>query len=71
MSHLCCYHCRVRFTAEAATYLLVCPECDEPTERVEQPSRLLGFRLFDPLDLTDMVDDGLEPAKPRPRGARP
>jgi hypothetical protein len=62
----------VRFTVEAATYLLVCPECDEPTERVEEPHRLLGFRLFDPLDLTDMVNEGLEasPAKPRPRGSR-
>jgi hypothetical protein len=72
MSHLCCDHCRVRFTAEAATYLLACPECERPTSRVEESWRLIGFRLFDPLDLTDMVADGREvsPAPPGPRGRR-
>ena len=61
MSHLCCHHCRVRFTAEAATYShFACPECERPTALIEQAQALLGFRLFDPLDLTDIVDDGLE-----------
>jgi hypothetical protein len=71
-SHLCCPHCRVRFTAEAATYLLACPECERPTSRVEEPRGLIGFRLFDPLDLTDMVTNGREvsPGRPRPRGRR-
>jgi hypothetical protein len=59
----------VRFTAEAATYLLACPECNRPTSPVEQPRSLLGYRLFDPLDLTDLVIDGhdVSPAEPRPR----
>lgn len=72
MSHACCHHCRVRFTAEAATYLIACPECERPTGRVEDAQGLLGFRLFDPLDLTDLVVNGFEasPAKPRPRGKR-
>jgi hypothetical protein len=72
MSFLCCHHCRLRFTAEAATYLLACPDCERPTSRVEEPRHLLGFRLFDPLDLTDMVTDGgeLSPAPPWPRGRR-
>ncbi len=72
MSYACCHHCRVRFTAEAATYLIACPECERPTARVEEAQRLLGFRLFDPLDLTDLVVNGFEasPAKPRPRGKR-
>ncbi len=60
MSHLCCRHCRLRFTAEAATYLTACPACERPTAFIEQAKALLGFRLFDPLDLTDIVDDGLE-----------
>ena len=73
MSYLCCHHCRVRFSAEAATYLLACPECERPTARVQGPESLIGFRLFDPLDLTDVVVDGrrVSPAKPRPRGRRP
>lgn len=72
MTHLCCHHCRVRFTADAATYLIACPECERPTARVEEAHVLLGFRLFDPLDLTDLVADMPEasPAKPRPRGTR-
>jgi hypothetical protein len=72
MSHLCCRHCRVRFTAEAAPYLAACPECERPTGRIEQAQDLLGFRLFDPLDLTDIVDGGLDlaPAQPSPRGRR-
>jgi hypothetical protein len=62
----------VRFTADAATYLIVCPECERPMARVEERQDLVGFRLFDPLDLTDMVTDGLgvSPAEPRPKGRR-
>jgi hypothetical protein len=62
----------MRFTAEAATYLIACPECERPTARVEEARRLVGFRLFDPLDLTDLVVNGFEvsPAKPKPRGRR-
>lgn len=66
MSHLCCRHCQLRFTAEAATYLIACPECERPTARVGEAHQLMGYRLFDPLDLTDLVRDGSEvpPAKP-------
>jgi hypothetical protein len=73
MSHLCCHHCRVRFTAEAATYLLACPDCARPTALVDDSGRLMGYRLFDPLDLTDMVTGGREvsPARRRPGGRRP
>lgn len=68
MNHACCHHCRLRFTAEAAKYLTACPECERRTALVRDPRRLLGFRLFDPLDLTDVVTDGLEvsPARPGP-----
>lgn len=73
MTLSCCYHCRVRFTAAATQYLIACPECARPTVRVEKPQELVGFRLFDPLDLTDMVTDGREvsPARPGPGGRRP
>jgi hypothetical protein len=45
MTHLCCPHCRLRFTPAAAAYLTACPTCGEPP----QPSSLqgtIGFRLF-------------------------
>jgi hypothetical protein len=63
----------VRFNAAASKYLIACPECERPTVRVEKPQELVGFRLFDPLDLTDMVTDGrqVSPAQPRPLGRRP
>ena len=72
MSHACCERCQVRFTADAATYLIACPDCERPLTRVEGAWRLLGLQLFDPLDLTDLVIDGQEfsPARPRPKGTR-
>ena len=72
MIHICCRHCRVRFTNEATMYLTACPECGRPTAPIEQAQDLVGFRLFDPLDLTDIVDDGFDvsPAQPKPRGTR-
>ncbi len=72
MSHAYCERCQVRFTADAATYLLACPDCERPLTRVDEAQRLLGFRLFDPLDLSDLVIDSHEvsPADPRPKGTR-
>lgn len=55
MSHLCCPYCRLRFTAEAASHLLLCPDCERPAAWVQEPERVLGFQLFDPRDLTDLV----------------
>jgi hypothetical protein len=39
---------------------------------VEEPQRLLGFRLFEPSDLTDIVPDpiAVSVALPRPDGNR-
>jgi hypothetical protein len=72
MTHACCVGCGVRFTAEASTYLLACPECERPLTRVEGVRRLLGFRLFDPLDITDLVVDApaVSPTGQEPRGRR-
>lgn len=68
MSQLCCHDCRVRFTPEAGEYLLVCPQCDRPTTPIEALRRLVGYRLFDPRDLTDFVSDGPGTSPPRRRG---
>lgn len=72
-SPLCCHHCRVRFSAGASEYLTTCPECERPTVRVKTRHELIGFRLFDPLDLTDMVLSAGEvtQARPWPTGWRP
>jgi hypothetical protein len=61
----------MRFPAETATYLVNCPECERPTSQIE-PQLLVGFRLFDPLDLADIVADGLgaSPGTPGPSGRR-
>ncbi len=66
----CCHHCRVRFNAAASQYLTACPECERPTAQVTASQELFGFRLFDPLDMTDLVTDGrqVSPAQPRPLG---
>lgn len=72
MSHACCEHCRVRFSAEAASYLTECPECGRPTTQVSGAERLLGYRLFDPSDLTDVLPGGHDgaPARPQPEDGR-
>jgi predicted amidophosphoribosyltransferase len=72
MSHACCERCQMRFTADSATYLIACPDCERPLTRVEGARRLLGFQLFDPLDLSDLVTGGhdVSPARPRPDGTR-
>ena len=57
VSHLCCHQCRMRFTAEAADFITVCPGCDGAASRVQALTQLVGYRLFDPLDLTDLVID--------------
>ena len=72
MTHIGCRHCRVRFSGEATTYLTACPECGRPIGPIEPAQDLLGFRLFDPLDLTDIVNSGFEvsPTQTTPPGAR-
>ena len=55
MNHLCCPTCRLRFAAEAAIYLVACPDCERPAQWVAEPERVMGYQLFDPRDLTDLV----------------
>jgi hypothetical protein len=44
MTHLCCPHCRLRFTRAAALHLGACPECGQPP-RAFRLQETLGFRL--------------------------
>ena len=72
MSHLCCPRCRLRFTAAAAAYLTRCPECGLPAAQVDGAQVLLGFKLFDALDVSEHAargDSGLL-WNPEPNGAQ-
>jgi hypothetical protein len=68
----CCRRCRLRFTADAAVYLTACPECGWPLTPVGAPEHLLGFRLFDPHDISDILPAAstVLPPEPSPRGRR-
>ncbi|MFL5859224.1 MAG: hypothetical protein ACJ780_00355 [Solirubrobacteraceae bacterium] len=70
MNTLCCQPCRLRF-ADAAAYLTACPECGGPATPTIEPRRLVGFRLFDPLDITDIVPGTLPRLPPAPHQSRP
>ena len=71
MTHLCCPHCRLRFTPAAGAHLVACPECgDSP-----QPSSLegtVGFRMFRLEDVPHPLPEAVAVALPGPEpgGAR-
>ena len=44
MIHLCCPHCRLRFSADAAAHLGACPDCGEPLQ-ASSLQDTVGFRL--------------------------
>jgi hypothetical protein len=50
-THLCCSHCRLRFTPAAAAYILACPECGDPPQPIDRLELTFGFRLVGPEDL--------------------
>jgi hypothetical protein len=57
MTHVCCPHCRLRFTAAAGAYLAACPQCGAPPQASAGLEGALGFRLF-------KVEDDLQLAFP-------
>lgn len=61
MNTRCCQSCRLRFTPDAAQFLTDCPECGTPLTLAGMPRRLVGFRLFDPLDIADVIPDPIPP----------
>jgi hypothetical protein len=65
MTRVCCRHCRIRFTVSAGSYLTGCPECGRPL--VGSPTEsLVGFRLFNPLDVADLLSEAHEVSQPLP-----
>jgi hypothetical protein len=64
MSGLCCPDCRMRFTASASASLTACPECYLPLTPAAGRASLVGFRLFDPRDISDSVPEALAVSLP-------
>jgi hypothetical protein len=50
-NHLCCAHCRLRFTPAAAAYVTVCPECGDTPQPIASLELTFGFRVLGPEDL--------------------
>lgn len=50
-THLCCAHCRLRFTPALAGYIMACPECGDPPQPIGSLELTFGFRLIGPEDL--------------------
>ena len=72
MTPVCCPSCRLRFTPAAAAYLVECPECGRPPERIASFERVVGFRLVGPQDVPHSVPQAaaVAIAVPEPGGAR-
>ena len=64
MTPVCCPSCRLRFTPAAAAYLVSCPECGRPPERIANFESLVGFRLFGPQDTPNPVPEAIAVAIP-------
>ena len=65
MTHLCCPHCRLRFTPAAGAYLLACSQCGEPP----QPCSLrdaVGFRIFRLEDVPPALPEAIAVSLPIP-----
>jgi len=50
-THLCCAHCRLRFTPAAAASIIACPECGDSPQAIARLELTFGFRLLGPKDL--------------------
>ena len=50
-THLCCPHCRLRFTPPAAAYIIACPECGDAPQPIARLELTFGFRVVGPEDL--------------------
>jgi hypothetical protein len=49
-THLCCPHCRLRFTPAAAAYIVRCPECGDSPQPIASLELTFGFRVIGPDD---------------------
>ena len=72
MTHVCCRHCRLRFTPAAAAHLVSCPECGEPPQTLAGLEESLGFRLFRLADVPHSLPEAIAVSirLPDPGGGR-
>ena len=72
MTPVCCPSCRLRFTPGAAAYLVTCPECGRPPERIASFEQVVGFRRVGPQDMPPSVPQAVAVSLPvpDPGGAR-
>lgn len=59
MIHRSCPDCRLRLTAGAAAYVVLCPGCGELLEIERKPSEVLGYQLHRPTDASSPRADAL------------
>jgi predicted nucleic acid-binding Zn-ribbon protein len=64
MTQACCPGCGLRFAAAAAAYLVACPECGGPPQRVPSAEHVLGFRLAADSDCSDALPHAVAVATP-------
>jgi hypothetical protein len=72
MTHLCCTHCRLRFTPAASACLVACPECGARPRPVSLES-MVGFRKFRFENAGDSLPEAVSVSLPipEPGGAQP
>ena len=58
-THLCCPHCRLRFTRAVAADIVRCPECGASPEPVASLELTFGFRVIGPADLPHELPDAM------------
>ena len=64
MTPVCCPSCRLRFTPSAAAYLVTCPECGRPPERIGSFEQVVGFCMFGPQDMPPSVPQAVAVSLP-------
>jgi hypothetical protein len=67
MTHLCCPHCRLRFTPAAGAYLSACPECSEPPQLIAGLDGTFGFRLVGPEEIPHELPHAVAVSVPVPK----
>jgi hypothetical protein len=67
-THLCCPHCRLRFTPAVAAYIVRCPECGDAPQPIASLELTFGFRVIGPDDLPQQLPfaTAVSVALPRP-----
>ena len=70
MTPVCCPRCRLRFTPDVVAYLVMCPECGGPLERIASFERAVGFRLFGPQDIPHSLPWALAVSIPVPESSQ-